>query len=44
MAIITLMVLGLVITIPTALFEGCRALYRRVKDAAEWHRIKKIYY
>lgn len=44
MAIITLMVLGLAITIPTALFEGCRALYRRAKDAAEWRKLKRMYY
>ena len=44
MAMITVLVLGLLITIPTALYEGCRALYRRAKDAAEWRKLKRMYY
>ena len=44
MAIITVMVLGLAITIPAALYEGCRALIRRAKEAAEWRKLKRMYY
>lgn len=44
MGIITVMVLALAFAIPAALFDGITALYRRVKEAREWRKIKRIYY
>lgn len=44
MALITVFLVALAIAIPTALIEGGIALHRKAKEAAEWRRLKKIYY
>ena len=44
MAIITVIGIVLAFAIPAALYEGSLALIRRAKDAAEWRKLKRMYY
>lgn len=44
MALITVFLVALAMMLPAALIEGGIALHRKAKEAAEWRRLKKIYY
>lgn len=44
MGIVTVFVFAAVVFIPTAIYEGCVALYHKAQDAREWRKIKRIYY
>mgnify|MGYP003313283171 CR=1 FL=1 len=44
MGIITVLALSLAIFGTAALVDGICSLFRRMKEALEWRKIKKIYY
>jgi len=44
MGIITVMVLAVAIFVPAMLIEGICSLLRRVREALEWRKIKRIYF